>query len=169
MNSQEIISALENNAGVFRETLSGLPSQMLLWKAKPSDWPILGIICHLVDEEREDFRARVKHALETPTKPLVPIDPEGWFTQRNYLNQDFQEMLLHFLNERAMSIKWLRGLENVNWESSLDHPDLGKISAHSFLLNWLAHDYHHIRQINNLKHAYLRQTSGDSLTYAGKW
>ncbi|WP_422350532.1 DinB family protein [Flagellimonas sp.] len=169
MHSHEIISALENNAGVFRETLSGLPPQMLLWKAKPSDWCILGIICHLVDEEKEDFRARVKHALETPTKSLVPIDPEGWYTQRNYMEQDFQEILQCFLSERATSIKWLKGLENVNWESSLEHPDLGKISARSFLLNWLAHDYHHIRQINNLKHAYLKHSSGDSLTYAGKW
>lgn len=132
MHSQEIISALENNGGVFRETLSGLPSQMLLWKAKPSDWCILGIICHLVDEEKEDFRARVKHALETPTKPLEPIDPEGWYTKRNYMEQDFQEVLQRFMNERAVSINWLRGLVDPNWESSLEHPDLGKISAVPF-------------------------------------
>lgn len=169
MNLHTIIQELDGNGRVFKETLSGLSKDLVLWKDRPNGWSILTIVCHLVDEEQEDFRTRVKHALETPDKPLVPIDPVGWISQRNYEEQDFRTMLQRFLDERKKSIDWLHGLEGANWENSVQHPDLGKITAHSFLVNWLAHDYHHIRQINNLKHAYLKQNSGDSLSYAGKW
>ena len=169
MEVPEIIAALESNGKVFTETLSNVPAAMIQWKSDPSGWCPLEIICHLVDEEREDFRARVKHALETPAKPLVPFDPIGLMTLHNYMGQDFHEMLQQFRAERQKSINWLRNLKEPNWEHAVDHPNLGKISARSFLFNWLAHDYHHIRQINNLKHAFLKQNSGDSLTYAGKW
>lgn len=169
MKSQEVILALEHNGKVFKETLSCVPESMIQWKSNPRDWCLLEIICHLVDEEREDFGARVKHALEAPTKPLVPFDPIGLMTQRNYMGQNFHKVLQQFLDERKKSISWLGDLQEPNWENAVDHPNLGKITARSFLVNWLSHDYHHIRQINNLKHAFLEQSSGDSLTYAGKW
>nr|WP_299388273.1 DinB family protein [Allomuricauda sp.] len=169
MDVPEIIAALECNAKVFAETLSGIPAAMVTWKSNPKDWSPLEIICHLVDEETDDFRARVKHALETPDKALVPIDPVGWITQHDYAKQDVHERLSTFLKERKKSIIWLRNLKNPNWNNAIDHPERGKITAASFLANWLSHDYHHIRQINNLKHAYLMEKSGDSLSYAGKW
>jgi len=60
-------------------------------------------------------------------------------------------------------------LKNPNWEETVDHYEVGPRSAKKFLVNWLAHDYHHIRQINQIRHAYLKFSSGDDLTYAGKW
>jgi hypothetical protein len=38
-----------------------------------------------------------------------------------------------------------------------------------FLCNWLAHDQHHIRQLNTLQHEYLREKTGEDLKYAGDW
>ena len=42
-------------------------------------------------------------------------------------------------------------------------------SAKQFLNNWLAHDYHHIRQINAIQYDFLKSSSGEALNYAGKW
>ncbi|MCL6275262.1 DinB family protein [Muricauda sp. 2012CJ35-5] len=169
MDIKVIIAGLDNNAGVFKETLSGIPAELITWKRQPSDWNLLGIVCHLVDEEKLDFRARVKHALETPNIPLVPFDPIALIEKHNYEHQEYLQMVDAFLEEREKSIEWLSKLGDVPWSNTIDHPFLGKISAASFLANWLAHDYHHIRQINVIKHAYLKQLSGDELTYAGKW
>ncbi len=154
---------------MFLAIFRGLPSEFVKWKANPKDWSILEIICHLIDEEVEDFRARVRHALENPHAPLVPIDPQGWIVDRNYVEQDFQTAVEKWGQEREESIKWLKSLSGPKWDNAIDHPQLGKITAQSFLHNWLAHDYHHIRQINNLRYSYHKQNSGDPLTYAGKW
>ncbi|MEO9510793.1 MAG: DinB family protein [Flavobacteriaceae bacterium] len=169
MGVEEVINELDRNGKVFVLLLNGLSLDVVTWKSKPEDWCILEIVCHLVDEEKEDFRARVKLSLETPNGPLVPIAPEDWPRERNYLGQDFKESLERWERERLKSIAWLKALPKVNWENAINHPKFGRISARSFLCNWLAHDYHHIRQINNLKYSYFKVKSGDSLSYAGNW
>ena len=85
------------------------------------------------------------------------------------MDQDFESVLQRFIEERRQSVAWLNSLQNPKWEQTVDHPEVGPRSAKKFLINWLAHDYHHIRQINRIQHAYLKHTSGDDLTYAGKW
>lgn len=130
---------------------------------------MLEVACHLLDEEVEDFRARVHHILTTPNLPLQPISPHKWPAERNYYQKDFDATVKRFLAERQKSVDWLSSLKGANWQQTVDHPEVGPRSAKKFLVNWLAHDYHHIRQINGIHHAYLKFSSGDDLTYAGKW
>ena len=169
MHRNTIVTALGRNKEVFNNMLSGLPEGEYMWKPKKDKWCLLEIICHLRDEERDDFRARVQHVLETPEKPLLPIDPVGWVKSRKYVEQDFQEAVNKFLLERNLSLDWLKSLKDPNWESTTKHPILGNMSAKLYLTNWLAHDYLHIRQINQVKYQYLQSVSPQELSYAGKW
>ena len=111
----------------------------------------------------------MQQVLEAPDKPLVPIRPVEWVTERRYLEQDYEIMLGQFLEERDRSLLWLRSLDNPRWENLHEHPKLGKMTAGKFLANWLAHDYLHIRQIIKIKFDLLRSASGENLDYAGTW
>lgn len=164
-----IIKELLKNREVFKTLLIGLSSEEYLWKQNVKKWCLLEIICHLYDEEREDFRARTKSVLETPTKTLNPIDPVGWVVQRNYIKMDYDIVLTGFLKERRHSVVWLKSLEAPKWDNGYIHPKLGLMTANLFLSNWLAHDYLHIRQITKLKFDYLKKISGEKLNYAGEW
>jgi hypothetical protein len=169
MNDTEIIKGLTRNRDVFNELLRDLTQEQYLWKLSPEKWCILEIICHLYDEEREDFRTRTKHVLETPTAPFPPIDPQGWVETRSYIRQNYEDKLNDFLTEREHSIKWLQTLSNPNWDNASEHPNMGKLTAKMLLSNWLAHDYLHIRQITKLKYDYLKQLTNEDLNYAGNW
>lgn len=169
MGINDLIVKLELNILVFEGFLKNKSKNEVHWRSQASKWCLLEIVCHLLDEEQHDFRARLKHALETPKQSLKPIDPEGWVKAHNYLSQDYVEILNQFLNERRASISWLKTLEKVSWENALRHPELGAMSAELFLNNWLAHDYLHIRQILNHQYLYLKQNSKVSLSYAGNW
>jgi len=169
MNYTKIINGLSGNRNVFKELLSGLTEDIYLWKPNPEKWCLLEIVCHLYDEEREDFRARTKHVLETPTEPMPPIDPQGWVEARNYIQQNYQDKLNDFLLEREQSVKWLQSLYNPRWSNAYEHSKFGKMTAKMFLSNWLAHDYLHIRQITKLKYDYLKQLANEDLGYAGNW
>ena len=170
MELESVIAALEQNRKVFTETLTDMPESLINWKANPKkDWSLLDIICHLVDEEKEDFRARVDHTLQNPDTPLASSDPVGWVKKRDYNGQDFEKKVEQFDKERQISLAWLKTTADLNWDNSLYHSEVGTMSARSFLFNWLAHDYHHIRQINGIKYNFLKQNSGDSLEYAGNW
>ena len=169
MDETEIIKALAENKNIFKSLLNDTTEAGYLWKQNPKKWCLLEIICHLCDEEREDFYKRTKHLLETPRKPFSPIDPVGWVQERKYLEQNFDRKLQEFLALRQQSVEWLQALESPPWENAMKHPKFGLMTAKLFLSNWLAHDYLHFRQIVKLRYDYLQQHTQENLTYAGKW
>ncbi len=169
MNELDIIEQLEKNIPVFKSLLEEVPEDLYRWKPAPDKWSLLEIVCHLYDEEREDFRTRVRLTLADPEKPLPTFNPVKWVTEREYSKQDYFHKLLSFLSERQNSVDWLKSLENLNWKNAYQHPKFGPMSALLFLNNWLAHDYLHIRQINKNKYLYLKEHVKTSLDYAGNW
>jgi len=169
MYHSRIITQLNSNREVFAQLFTNKNKNEYLWKPEPSKWCLLEIVCHLYDEEREDFRTRVKTTLENPGKLPPPIDPVGWVKARKYTEQNFEDMTQNFLSQRTTSVKWLKSLKTPKWENADSHQELGDLSAEHFLANWLAHDYLHFRQINRLQFQYLKHTSGKDLSYAGNW
>lgn len=169
MNKNYYIELLIRNREIFLNLLAGVSPEALLWKPNPSRWCMLEVLCHLVDEEREDFRTRLKKTLENPEAPFVPIDPTKWVTERNYIAQDSTKKLREFLHERDKSVFWLQSLSAPNWKNTTQHPTAGPLSAKKILINWLAHDYLHIRQITRLKYEYLKKSTNTDLSYAGQW
>ena len=161
-----IIQSLERNQEVFTELLIGIPPKEHLWSQEPGKWTLLEILCHLRDEEVEDFRTRVKYVLKDPTLTLPSIDPVAWVHERKYIDQDYNSVLDSFIDERERSIKWLRSLEDPQWDNSYMHPKLGPMSAKLFLSNWLAHDLLHFNQWNRMAYRYYRHL-GMNLNYAG--
>ncbi len=168
-NHLKITSELEKNIGVFSALLQQTGKNEQVYRESDDKWSLLEVVCHLVDEEKEDFRLRVKSVLESPNRSLPPIDPEGWVTQRHYQNQNFDAKIDEWVRERKQSIQWLYSLNNPKWDYAFHHPRIGKMSAWLFLCNWLSHDYHHIRQIITIKRAFLLQHCGVALDYAGNW
>jgi hypothetical protein len=166
---QEIIQKLARNRAVFEALLAGQPTDLQTWKDQPDRWSLLEIVCHLFDEEREDFRQRTRLILQDPTQPLPPIDPTGWVEKRAYAKEDYSERVQAFLNERTASIVWLSELNKPVWDNCYQHPHFGPMTATLYLHNWLAHDYLHMRQITRLQFDYLAAHSPESLDYAGNW
>ncbi len=167
--SHYIISELNNNWDDFKSVLSAISKQEYLWKSAPDKWCMLEIVCHLYDEERNDFRERLNHVLTTPDLPMTDIDPISWVTLNDYINQDYHEMLNRFLMERKNSIKWLNSLSSPDYNQAYFHPKFGSLNGELFLANWLAHDYLHFRQIAKLKYDFLKFQTGQNLKYAGNW
>jgi len=167
MNHPRIIENIASNLDVFAKVLANKTEQEILWKPESSKWCLLEIVCHLYDEEREDFRTRVRYVLESPEKPLPMFDPLVWVVERKYMDRDYIEMVHEFLSERKSSIQWLKSLYNPSWKNAYNHPKLGPLTAVHFLTNWLAHDYLHIRQIQKVQFQHLASTSGNDLSYAG--
>ncbi len=169
METNYIIDQLQNNLSIFHSLLTVVTEKEIVWHPSQGKWCLLQIVCHLYDEEREDFRPRIKHTLYISNQPLIPIDPAGWVISRRYHEQNFHQKLRDFAKEREQSILWLKNLQQPNWYNAVHHKTLGDLSAYKFLASWLAHDYLHIRQITRLKYDYLQHLSGQDLSYAGSW
>lgn len=164
-----IIDQFQKNKCIFKDLFKDESEDLYLWKQSSEKWCLLEILCHLYDEEREDFKFRTKWVLERPNEIPPPFNPIDWVTERNYIGQNYNEMLDKLLKERDESINWLKSLGDVSWNNSFEHPKLGTMTAKYFLNNWLSHDYLHIRQIIKLKFNFFSAHVGSDLNYAGTW
>ena len=137
MQLDAIIQRMEIFPGTIHAQLGGLTEQDLRWKPAPEQWSLLEILRHLGDEEVEDFRMRVRLTLEDPDADWPPIDPEGVAVSRAYNNDDPQEALDRFTDERKDSIAWLRALPaQTDWNQAHTHPKFGPMSAGMLMASW---------------------------------
>jgi hypothetical protein len=140
---------------------------MIHWRMADEKWTIHEIACHLYDEERDDFGIRTRHVIEQREGQLPKADPVSWVKDRDYASKDFKRTVGEFLEERNKTLVWLRSIKTMPLENFYVHPKAGNLTVRMFLVNWVAHDYLHVRQILKNKYAWLHHISGESLDYAG--
>jgi hypothetical protein len=150
MDTAKHIERLGANAEVIRRLLAAVGAQQASWRPAPERWTLLEIVNHLVDEEREDFRARLDVLLHHPDRPWPPIDPMNWVKDRAYAEREFAQSLQAFLSERDHSLRWLRTLAHPAWQAARKLQGGNTLRAGDLMVSWVAHDYFHIRQVTNL-------------------
>jgi hypothetical protein len=168
MNPHALIARLEVNAPVIEGLLRFADTEASRWKPSPEKWSILEVVNHLYDEERDDFRTRLRLTLEEPETAWPGIDPRGWPLSRDYMSRELQSSIDAWVSERRASLAWLAGLREPRWENHHDHPGGFRLTAGDLLGSWVAHDYLHIRQIARIHHQLTAEAARPfSLEYAG--
>ncbi len=154
MEFQSLYLELVDSTGMIRALLAGIAEQEA--KARPSadSWSILEVLCHLYDEEREDFRTRLRMILEQKNEKWPPIDPQNWVTQRRYNEQKFRDVKDKFFQERSHSLDWLKGLEKADWTAACS-TEFGSMAAGDMFVSWVAHDNLAVRQLVELRRSRL--------------
>ncbi len=169
MELDTVLTRMASNAEVIAALLQGFSDEQARWKPEPNSWSLLEVINHLLDEEREDFRARIDAILHHPQEPWFRIDPGAWVVERGYNQRELDISLDAFLAARAESLAWLRELQSPNWDQPFDAP-FGPIHAGDILASWVAHDILHMRQLIELRWAHLKSwVEPYDVRYAGDW
>lgn len=169
MEFKILYQELVNGTEMIRALINGIGQEQAQVKPDAGSWSILEVICHLHDEEREDFREHLDFILHRQNEEWHVIDPQGWVTERKYNEQDFAQMQDKFFTERKKSLEWLTTLIKVDWETTYAS-EYGPVSAGEMFSCWIAHDNLHIRQLVELRRAYVeRITHPYDIRYAGDW
>ena len=154
---EHMIHMLETNVTAILGSFEGASIESVRWKPAPDKWSLLEILNHLGDEERDDFRRRIRLLLADPQQDWPPIDPDLWAIEREYNSRDLAKSLRDFAAERQASIDWLRSLESPDWKATKTHPLAGSLMAGDLLASWVAHDLMHLGQIARTKLALARE------------
>jgi hypothetical protein len=119
-----------------------------LWRARPApaEWSPLEIVCHLRDEEAEDFGARVRAVIERGPA-FAPIDPERWAVERRYRDDDPRGALAALAARRTGNLNFLGRVDARQLERAVDHPRAGRLSGLDLLAAWVIHDRLHLGQL----------------------
>ena len=118
------------------------------WRARPArnEWSPVEIVCHLRDEESEDFGARVRVIAEGGDA-FTPIDPERWARERGYRDGDPRAALNEVKQRRRDNLAFLVLLEPGRLHRVVDQPKLGKMSGLDLVAAWVTHDRLHVAQL----------------------
>lgn len=169
MEFKTLYQELQNSTEMIRAFLLGVSQEEAQVKPTPESWSILEVVCHLYDEEREDFREHLDFILHRQHEEYHVIDPQAWITERKYNQQDFAEMQEKFFAERQKSLAWLKEVSDSNWDTTYTS-EYGSLSAGEMFSCWVAHDNLHLRQFVELRRARIeRITEPFPIEYAGDW
>ena len=119
-----------------------------LWRARPApdEWAPVEIVCHLRDEEVEDFGARVRVILNGGDA-FERIDPPRWAIERRYREAEPERALAALLERRAASLEFLGRVEASRLERAIEPPQLGRMSGLDLVAAWVTHDRLHLAQL----------------------
>ena len=110
------------------------------------EWSPVEILCHLRDEEREDFGMRLRAILDG-RKEFAPIDPEGWVAARGYGQASLKQVLTEICDARGATLEFLATVAPERLRASVAHRRLGTLSGLDLLVAWVAHDRLHLAQL----------------------
>lgn len=169
MQYKTLCQELEYSTEMIRALLAGISQEEAQIRPDIESWSILEVVCHLYDEEREDFREHLDFILHRQNEEWHRIDPEAWVTERKYNDQSLTEMQEKFFAERWRSLEWLRGLAETDWETTYTS-QFGSMKAGEMFACWVAHDNLHVRQLTELRRNWIeRMTQPYDIEYAGDW
>jgi len=169
MKFETLYLELVDSTNMISALLAGITEEEARVKPNADSWSILETLCHLYDEEREDFREHLDFILHRQHEQWHRIDSDAWVTSRNYNGQNFREMKDKFFAERSKSLDWLKGLSDADWDAS-HTTEFRIMSAGDMFASWVAHDNLALRQLVELRRTRVeRMTQPYSIEYAGDW
>ena len=169
MKFETLYLELVDSTDMIRALLAGISQQEAQVKPNAESWSVLETLCHLLDEEREDFREHLDFIVNRQQGEWHPIDPEGWVKARHYNEQDFRQARERFFSERSRSLDWLKGLSDADWNKSHE-AKWGTLTAGDLLASWVAHDNLAVRQLTELRRRRIEDMAQPyKVAYAGEW
>ena len=110
------------------------------------NWSAKEIVCHVRDTE-ESFMTRFEAIMTMDEPAFLPVEPERWVLDRQYLRNDTAEALETFRARRDESLKFLRGLRADQWERGGIHATRGRMTLRDFVALIAWHDDNHLAQL----------------------
>lgn len=157
---------MERTLDEITAMLEGHDEATLARRPAPSSWAAKETICHLRDIE-ELFLVRFRTMLaEDAPKFLVlgefphdraewglvdgdamPLDPDRWAEERQYLRNDAYTALAAFRRRRGETLAFLARLTADQWRRGSRHVTLGHMTYDDWVALIAAHDDNHLDQI----------------------
>ena len=124
-----------------------LPASAYNVRAKPDEWSLTEILCHLRDVEQEVNLPRLKKVIDEldPFLPGMVTDP--WAEERQYICQDAPTALASFTQSRLQLLNLLDGLKDEDLRRTARHAIFGPTHLKELVGINAGHDRLHLQQV----------------------
>jgi DinB superfamily len=131
---------------VLEVLLAGLAEAVARTRPAETEWSPVEILCHLRDEEVEDFGARLRVIVDGGSD-FAPIAPERWAEERRYREASLPDVQAALRVRRQASLDLLASVAPESLEGSRPLGRLGRLSGLDLVAAWVAHDRIHLAQL----------------------
>ena len=157
---------LERTSEELAQTIQGQSDTTLSRRPDARNWSAKEIVCHLRDiEEQFILRFRTMLAMDDPKfltlgdmppnlsewglaeGDALPLDPDRWAEERQYLRHDTDASHRAFDKRRAETLAFLRRLTPEQWQRGSLHTTLGHMTFSDWVALIAAHDDNHLNQL----------------------
>ena len=143
---EQRLARLARTADDLAAALSGQPEAVLVRRPDAKNWAPKEVLCHLRDTE-ESFMGRFQMIMAMDEPKALPVDPDRWAEERQYLRNDAGGALAAFRKRRWESLAFLRGLASEQWQRGAVHPVRGRMTVNDFVTLMAWHDDNHLDQL----------------------
>ncbi len=161
-----LLKSLEDGRDAFLRAVAGLSEAQLHFHTQPDRWSIADCIAHIAIAEERMFAA-AKQGTPNPNGVSLPPEkdarvvaavvsrerkvtaPDGLDPHTRFAS--VTEARRHFLNVREGAIRYARECSDDLRHLFAQHPLLGEMDCHRYLLVLAAHPARHAAQIEEIK------------------
>jgi uncharacterized damage-inducible protein DinB len=164
------VERMERTTDEVAAAMNGESDASLSRRPAPASWSAKEVVCHLRDiEELFLLRFRSMLALDEPTflvlgemptdraawgiieGDALPLDPDRWAEERQYLRNDAGQALAALRRRRQETLALLRRLAPEQWQRGSVHVTLGRMTFADWVALIAAHDDKHLAQLRRAR------------------
>ncbi|MED3689919.1 DinB family protein [Peribacillus butanolivorans] len=147
LKSDEILITLKKNFDKIEEFVTQFDDSILFRTRINGTWTVKQIIGHLYDTQ-EVWGERIKQCCLSPGIVFDSYDPEKFVEERDYNNANLKSVLELYRKSRTE----MYGIfSKGNWDKKGFHLEDGTITIKDLAETIMAHENHHIEQIEDIK------------------
>jgi hypothetical protein len=134
----------------LEQALQLVPTDRIAWR--PASWggcpsetfSALEQVCHLRDIERDGYQVRIRRLLEESNPLLETLDSYAMARERHYESADLESALAAFHEARAVTLRQLRSVSDVQLARTGEFAEYGRLSLRSLIHYLRSHDQQHL-------------------------
>ena len=143
---EEKLKRMERGPDDLAAAVRGRDDAALSRRPDAKNWAAKEVVCHLRDTE-EGFMARFEAMLAMDDLKLLPVNPDRWAEERQYLRNDCGDALGAYRKRREETLAFLKKLAADQWSRAAVHPARGRMTYDDFVTLIAWHDENHLDQL----------------------
>jgi hypothetical protein len=147
----ELTAALASTPPAIAALASGLAPDALRWRPRAGEWCLTEVMAHLLDLERTVFVPRLRRIAAEERPAFETFDADAWARERDHRARDFRADLAAFVEARAATLEFLRGLPRGAGERPGFSGHFGPVTLAQYATHVADHDLEHLGQMRDLR------------------